>query len=536
MKRLFFLVFSLVTAACLRFYNIKEKGVCETDAAIYVQEAAWFESGARACFSFLKEKKPSENLLKEIQEQTKGIPLQHPKPLHSLVIAALGFVTGGVKDYTGNMLSAIFGTICCLLIFFFCKEIFGEKIAILSSFILASSPLHLLYSREAFSEIDTLFFLILASYFYIKVRKKSNLLLAGIFLGLSFLTHYRAAFFIALFLIYELLYQIIKKRFSPSHFLLLFLPTLGFFFLFEAPYRIVLLLYKEAGKAIPFKTYWEVLAKEVMLHKGVYGVVNKGMDILCYPFFFLFSEGVFSILSIIAAILLLKKLDYKKGFLLFFFFFFFLFLTFKTLPESNIRIISPIVFPAAIFSASFLMHKKRVFLIFPALLYSFYHNINILKIHSGFRDACSYLKEELRTSKHLTTSGWLSNLYMDFNYKDVEVFKYHYTLEDIEAFFKKGYRYLLIDARRFFLKPKIKEGRLSPSLKIERPCLPPQSLRMITKAISPMYIAKDTRALYPWYWWERGADPFYALAFFLRTSKDEKYGVYIYDLKMLFKK
>jgi hypothetical protein len=526
----------------LRFYKIREKGVCDTDPAIYVQEASWFFTGANAVIYALKEKRPLGEMISKLREETKGIPLRHPKPLHSILIALFGLFTGGVKDWTGNLCSAFFGLLCIIASFLLIKKFYSMKVALFSSFILSVSPLHLLYSREAFAELDTLFFLIVALYLYLVSKDKESLTflsLCGFFLGLSFLCNYRAFVHILLFFIYEVFSQLFTKKISFKRIFGMVIPILFLICCIELPYHIAFLFFKRAEQILPFSTYWEILSRELLSHAELASGFNSYKEIFIYPLYLLVLEGIFFIFAIAGALSLLKKerLSSTRSFLSFWFLAFIFFLILKKIPETTIRACSALSFPVAVNAAYFLStisgkRKQFLFFLFPLLL-NIYHSFHILQIKSGIRGATAYILETGRTKKHLTTTGWLSNLYM--GYKNVEVLHYKYKISDLKTFYKKGYNYLLVDVHKYFMVPKIlKKGVFDPMLREKRPSLPNEVLQQIEKKSSPVYKADDTRGLYPYYWFEKGGDFLRTARFWWMLAKEEKQGVKIYKLERFF--
>lgn len=86
----------------------------------------------------------------------------------------------GLNEFGTRFPSAFFGTFTVLLTFFLVKEIFGNKkvgLALLSSFILAISPWHIMLSRAAFEANVANFFIVLGVYLFLKSLKKPPLLL-----------------------------------------------------------------------------------------------------------------------------------------------------------------------------------------------------------------------------------------------------------------------------------------------------------------------------------------------------------------------
>lgn len=86
----------------------------------------------------------------------------------------------GLTEFATRFPSAFFGTLTVLLTFFLVKEIFGkekENLALLSSFLLAISPWHILLSRAAFEANVAGFFIVLGVFLFLKALRERPLLL-----------------------------------------------------------------------------------------------------------------------------------------------------------------------------------------------------------------------------------------------------------------------------------------------------------------------------------------------------------------------
>lgn len=87
---------------------------------------------------------------------------------------------GGYGEVALRFLSALFATLSVVMLYFFTKEIFSKKIALLSAFLLAINPLFLWFSHEARNYTMVVFLLLFSLLFalkYWKTGKKSHLLL-----------------------------------------------------------------------------------------------------------------------------------------------------------------------------------------------------------------------------------------------------------------------------------------------------------------------------------------------------------------------
>lgn len=86
----------------------------------------------------------------------------------------------GLTEFATRFPSAFFGTLTVLLTFFLVKEIFGkekEDLALLSSFMLAISPWHIMLSRAAFEANVASFFIVLGIFLFLKAVRERIVLL-----------------------------------------------------------------------------------------------------------------------------------------------------------------------------------------------------------------------------------------------------------------------------------------------------------------------------------------------------------------------
>jgi 4-amino-4-deoxy-L-arabinose transferase-like glycosyltransferase len=127
-------------------------------------------------------------------------------------LAAIPLSIFGNESWALRLLSAIFGMLTILGLFLLARELFNTRIALFSSFFLAISFWHILFSRIGFRAIMAPFFLVWAFYFLWKAIKHSQqqsllnggkrlwwALSAGLLFGLGF--HSYIAFRIAPFLL-----------------------------------------------------------------------------------------------------------------------------------------------------------------------------------------------------------------------------------------------------------------------------------------------------------------------------------------------
>jgi|GEM_PF-4487328 len=158
--------------------------------------------------------------------------IEHP-PLGKLLIAT-GMSIFGQNLAAARLPSLIFGTFGIVLTFFLTRRLFGVKVAILATLLLAIDPLWAQFSKVAMLDIFVST-LILASVFflwnYLKSPTFKNLILFTGFLGLATATKWVALFILPLIAVFFAIQNSFnpKKKIVISQ-IILFLPLFAFFY------------------------------------------------------------------------------------------------------------------------------------------------------------------------------------------------------------------------------------------------------------------------------------------------------------------
>lgn len=126
----------------------------------------------------------------------------------------------GVSEFSVRLPSAIFGTLSIVLVYFLAKIWYGRRTAILSAFLLAVMPLHVLYSRLAFNDVIQTFFILAAVLIAEYVingdlryeHQISLIIVSGIMFSLSYLVKYNVIVVWVLYWIFNIGYALIQKN------------------------------------------------------------------------------------------------------------------------------------------------------------------------------------------------------------------------------------------------------------------------------------------------------------------------------------
>ncbi len=110
----------------------------------------------------------------------------------------------------GRMLSALFGVVGLISVYYLGKELFNEKVGIASAFLLAINPVYVFWSAGVYSDVPAFVFMVLAILSFIRSFKNPKWLYPfGIFMGAAFLTRY-----VMILVCIPLLLYLAHKRFS----------------------------------------------------------------------------------------------------------------------------------------------------------------------------------------------------------------------------------------------------------------------------------------------------------------------------------
>ena len=143
-------------------------------------------------------------------------------PLYQLV-SALPNVVVGNGFYTGKIVAAVFGVGVCLLVYAITVQLVEHRFAAMLAFLLiALSPLHILTSTSALTDVPHAFFVLAALYFVLKRRW----LVAAIFAALAGLTRVESWMLVALIPALEFWKE---RRVSVGPLLVMLLPPLFWF-------------------------------------------------------------------------------------------------------------------------------------------------------------------------------------------------------------------------------------------------------------------------------------------------------------------
>lgn len=219
---------------------------------------------------------------------------------------ALSYELFGINDFSSVLFVLLTSIGSIILIFYFGKLLFNEKIGLMAAFLLSFFPLDIVYSTKLLSDIPSAFFMALGIYLFlyseIKSKLKYNLgyLFSGIFIGIGYFIRESAILIALFFIIYIAYKRRIKKEYFlvPLGVLIIFAIELQLFFTFTGNP-----LFKIQGAQ-------EHLAKVMVAH-NYFNRLDFPSGLFHYPYIIL-TSNLISYFYIVIGISIIYFLIYKR--------------------------------------------------------------------------------------------------------------------------------------------------------------------------------------------------------------------------------
>tara|TARA_Y100000310_G_C20652220_1_gene800069 strand:- start:675 stop:2120 length:1446 start_codon:yes stop_codon:yes gene_type:complete len=269
----------------------------------------------------------------------------------------------GINNFSSVIFVLITSIASIILIFYFGKLLFNEKIGLMASFLLSFFPLDVVYSTKLLSDLPASFFMALGIYLFLyselkNIKNWTFYLLSGIFIGIGYLIR-ESVLLIALFFIIYILY---KKRIKKEYFLV--------------PLGILLIFTIEAlvFSALTGDPFFRTNASQGYLEQATithnyFGRLDFPQGLFHYPYIILTNNlltlfYIFMSIAIIYCIINKKKKTYAS---MFWFLSLLLYLSFGSasftqyIPFRAVdRYLSIITIPGILLLSYFFMEKKKM--------------------------------------------------------------------------------------------------------------------------------------------------------------------------------
>ncbi|MFC1888352.1 ArnT family glycosyltransferase [Thermodesulfobacteriota bacterium] len=298
----------LLLGAGLRFYGISGQPPYFIDEGDYLLEARWIYTATVAATGsagrLARELMSGEDLwnkgaeIDTLRASALGHPIIMGRPLHSILCALPMFVTGYRWD-SGALVSAFTGTLTILAVFFLGRRLYGERIGLIAVLVMSVMGYHLIYSRNAFCEANSLLPIVLAFIFYHKSRTGEgrtgvrDAALTGVLWGTAAAVHDRWLSMILIIWALEAHYWFVNRdvpvRTRFNRFILFHVGLMAVPSLIQLPYIVLIVVGKSMLGQLNIQTYFGILAKHFVYMQIVAltkGMVMRWSDLATYPYLF----------------------------------------------------------------------------------------------------------------------------------------------------------------------------------------------------------------------------------------------------------
>lgn len=114
----------------------------------------------------------------------------------------------GETNFGFRLPSAVFGVASVYLLYLIGTVLHSRTVGLMSALLLAVTVNHIYISRAGLQEAYVIFFILLASYFFLRSLKKDTYLIwTGVILGLALLTKYTIFLLVPIFLVYLIIFK-----------------------------------------------------------------------------------------------------------------------------------------------------------------------------------------------------------------------------------------------------------------------------------------------------------------------------------------
>ncbi len=479
----------VLLGALIRFEGITSRGPRSFDTGSYILEARWLVSTLQSVRESLRTKilemQTREDSwrfaeqMRLIRERTRGVEPRYARPGHPLLIAPAIWLVGDTP-WVGALVSAVTGTLTLVVVLVIGTRLYGPRAGLMAALTLAVSGYHVLYSTQAWADMNASAAAALALYFYIRsrellsVRPYARLIPCGLLCGAAFTIHDR---FVTVLLVLWLLEACLSRR-APEitrglrarRIGLLTATFASVLVVFEIPYYAAMIFLRHWGATLPFPTYFEELIHHVAVGLGrlLVGATGLGLgeygspyaNFLTYPFLlWLFNGPVLTLCMVAGCAVALRARRSSDWILLAWFF---LPLIFFSLQFGTMARMALVSLPAGALLAgraferlpgegspsgpSRLARAALVVFVAAITVQGVWTSRSIASISCGHEDAISFLRT--RGTRHISTHAPISQVYVGVR----NVARPPASTEEMNDLLGEGFRYYLVDFHKESLR------------------------------------------------------------------------------------
>ncbi len=496
-----FLLFLIVgMGAAVRFSHITDRGPSFFDEGVYTLEGRWIYSFSKALHAAAKRKieevRKRQNIYafeeeaQRFAQRLEGEPPVWGRPGFSFLTGVCMFLFGPTVR-ASHLVSALFGTLAILAVYVLGASMFDKRIGLVSALLLALSGYHLVYSYTGLADGPAMCSSIFGFYFYYKSAKyraanklvaaSRSMLVAGLFSGIAFTIHDRFLYLVGIIVLNEM-FDVVRKRLPLGNagwrmvvFSVGFIIPLG---MCELPYYLGMVFLRHFGKVLPFRTYFEELfthhvSNFVQAFAGPFldlrqypmfkDVGSRWYNLLTYPYLFWKLNGLlFLSMWVLGTAVAVLRRRYEDRLLL----------VWLVVPCSILStglaasVRYALVFlPAGVLLAALSIEliqwlltrtgitsrqvKGSAWIVFVLALSAsmWFASAEIRGLRCSFDEPAAFLSAH--GCRHISTSYPVSKAYLGVK----NVMEPPENYEQLEEYYRAGYKYFVTDYRRFFLTP-----------------------------------------------------------------------------------
>ncbi|MBI2135159.1 glycosyltransferase family 39 protein [Candidatus Woesearchaeota archaeon] len=271
----------------------------------------------------------------------------------------------GVNDFSSVFPVLLFSIAGMILIFYFGRFLFGEKVGLLSAFLLSFFPLDVIFATRLVSDLPSAFFIGLGVFLFLlgercqkKLKMNLSYILSGLFIGIAYTFRETAVLIVLFFGAYAIFYRKIKLNYLYI--------LAGFIVVFS--FESILFMLNTGD---PFYRYHSLSQnyEDVVESSGFFGRGSFPSSLVHYPYL-LFTSSQFGLffpfifIALVYSILLRKKETYP---LIIWFSVLLLYISFGStslssyLPFAGVpRYLFPVIFPGIMLLSYFLLSNEEV--------------------------------------------------------------------------------------------------------------------------------------------------------------------------------
>ncbi len=432
------------------------------------------------------------------------------------MFTTLGNIIFGIHDYSGVIITGIFGLLTLYLTFLIGRKIIDNKTGLLAALILAATNWHIYFSKSVLPNTTFTFFFCLTILFYIySLKDKGNLylILTAACLIATYLVRTSAIMLFGIIGLHELYMWISKSKKFKTIFT-----------------RILLLILITAPPIAAIMLTYQVMTPENAQYFTTAQTDNAGgfLDMLNPEKhnFRYYLKSIVDLTSPATVILLiLGMLFFIKNQAVLYSWFLFVFIFLSIFPHHRLKLFVPALPVICIFAAKAIFQFKKKWLVTAiavlTIVFSLYISYDSITMQStAYKEVSDFITAS-GADKIINSHQGMYMYYLDDGIGRDNLYRLQFvnTIGQLTELYNEGYDYIILDERGY--DAPLRELLLDkePVLQVENPAWSKDMLIKQEYALVPFMTETDKQEK-PWVG--------------LRDADDSSYGyIYVYEIKTL---